>query len=275
MIYAIQQLLKLKGLYQGEIDGIFGQKSLQAIQFSDKPTLQTVQSLLKDLGLYEGRIDGIFGPASYKALNCIIPAATITAAQLERIYPGANTNFVSFINQYKAEYGITTKAQLCAFLANTLVESGGFNRLRENMNYSGSGLYKTFKNMFLTIDEAKRTAYLGPKAIANKVYGGRLGNGIKNNDGFNYRGGGLIQTTGKKNYSLTGKAIGVDLVNFPDRITDLDIAVKSAMWYWQSNKCGQYADESNFKECTRLINRGLLDFEKRQALNQLSWSVLT
>ena len=54
-----------------------------------------------------------------------------------------------------------------------------------------------------------------PEALANKVYGGRLGNTAPG-DGWRYRGRGLIQVTGLDNYHLVEKVSGLRVVSNPD-----------------------------------------------------------
>jgi putative chitinase len=82
-------------------------------------------------------------------------------------------------------------------------ESQGFTRLEENLRYSPARLLAVFGALRVggTLDEAARLCATGPKAIANRVYANMLGNGNEaSGDGWTYRGGGLIQTTGRANY---------------------------------------------------------------------------
>ena len=269
----IQKILKNRGCYTGNIDAFMGAGTLKAIQNMDKATAVDLQRFLAELSVYKGEIDGIFGPASNRAFNSLLPAPVLNIARLKAIYPNADTKFVAFINQYAAQYGITTKAQLCGFLAQTIHESNGFRVLRENLNYSAKGLLKTFKKYFNQADAIKYAA-LGPEAIANRVYGGRMGNGVHNGDGWRYRGGGAIQTTGRNNFSATGKAINVDLINFPNKITEPETAVKAAMYYWQSNGCGRHADGLQLTALRESINNGTIGLAEANTLFVRAWAVL-
>jgi predicted chitinase len=121
-----------------------------------------------------------------------------------------------------------------AFLAQTDHESGGFRNTEENLNYSAAGLRKTFGTYYKTDAEAQADAK-NPETIANRVYGGRMGN-TDPGDGYKYRGRGVMQLTGKDNYEAAGKALGIDLVNNPDALKDPDVSAKVAMWYWDSRK---------------------------------------
>lgn len=276
MLKEIQQLLKLSKLYTGEVDGQIGLETLRSIQKMPTAVSKTLQTLLKNGGYYQGSIDGIFGPQCYKAFNSLIPKPTLTAVRLQKIYPGANPKFIADINNMANEWDITTKAQFCLFLANVLVESGGFNDkdLRENFNYRAEVLHKTFKKYIGSVDQARALLAKGPEAIANHVYGGRLGNGAYNGDGWRYRGGGLIQTTGLYNFSVTGKAINEDLVNFPTRIADPKIAVKSAMYYWKSRNCGQFADRMEVTLCRKAINGGSNGLDEVNQYFLKAWAFL-
>ena len=96
------------------------------------------------------------------------------------------------------EFGIVTKNQVLCFLAQTAHESGQFNVLSENLNYSKDGLLKIFPKYF-TIDLATQYARQ-PIKIANRVYANRMGNGDESTgDGFRFRGRGIVQCTGKSN----------------------------------------------------------------------------
>ncbi len=276
MIKEIQQLLKLSKLYTGSIDGQFGLESLRALQKMPEAVTKTLQTMLKNGCYYQGNIDGIFGPQCYKALNSLIPAPVLTAEKLKKIYPGASTRFISEINKQAATWDITTKAQFCMFLANILVESTGFNDkdLRENFNYKPENLHATFKKYIHSVTQARALLAKGPEAVANHVYGGRLGNGVANGDGWRYRGGGLIQTTGRYNYSVTGKGINEDLVNFPHRIAEPDIAIKSAFYYWKSRNCGYHADRMEVKLCRKAVNGGTNGLDEVNEYFLRAWAYL-
>lgn len=275
MLKEIQQLLAVNQLYEGAIDGKIGIGTLKGLDEMTAPVAQVVQTVLKNAGLYKGNIDGAFGPASYQAFNSLVPAPQISAVALRKIYPGANTQYLQYINAMAKDWGIQTKAEMCLFLANVLVESQGFNDkdLRENFNYKPENLYKTFKKYIASEDDARKLLAKGPEAVANRVYGGRLGN-KKPDDGWRFRGGGLIQTTGRYNYSLVGKAIKEDLINFPNRIAEPNIATKTALYYWQSKNCGYYANRMQVKDCRKLINGGTNGLAEVQEYFLKAWTYL-
>ena len=160
--------------------------------------------------------------------------------------------------------GIDTAERVCMFLAQTGHESGGFTIFSENLNYSAKGLRGVFGKYFP--DDASALAYeRKPEKIANKVYGGRMGNGPESSgDGFKYRGFGFIQLTGKDNYTAFSKDSGIDLVNDPEKYrTDLSVAIKSAIWFWNKNNLNKYADAKDITGATKKINGGTIGLDDR------------
>ena len=155
---------------------------------------------------------------------------------------------------------------MAAFIGQCSHESGGFRTLNENLNYSAQGLRNTWPSRFP--DDATANAYARqPEKIANKVYGGRMGNGPEaSGDGWRYHGRGLIQLTGKANYQAAGAALGVDLVANPDLAATPKYAALTAGWYWDTHKLNALADKQDNTAITKAINGstlGLIDRQRR------------
>ena len=131
------------------------------------------------------------------------------------------------------ETGITGKREQANVLAQIQAESGGVAK-SENLNYSAERLLKTFPNRIKSLEEAQQLVAQGPEAIGNKIYGGRMGN--EANEGYLYRGRGLIQLTGKSNYAKYSKLLGIDLVKNPDLANDPKIAKDIAVAYFNEAK---------------------------------------
>lgn len=149
------------------------------------------------------------------------------------------------------------------FLAQTGHESAGFTHLEENLNYSAKALYTVFKKYFPTETIAEAYARQ-PKMIANKVYANRLGNGAScTNDGYIYRGRGIIQITGKDNYRKLNYDTGINCVENPDLLLDMKYAVISAFWYWDYRKL---QGKTDIEIVTKLINGGLNGIKERKDL---------
>lgn len=154
--------------------------------------------------------------------------------------------------------------ELAMFLAQCGHESINFTKLEENLNYSANTLLKIFPKYFKDINEAREVVSKGKEAIANKIYGGRLGNG--KNEGYKYRGRGIIQLTGKNNYKKYGEKLGINLVDNPDLASSELIASNIACCYWIERGLQPFARKGDVKTVTKMINggyNGLEDREKR------------
>lgn len=163
------------------------------------------------------------------------------------------------------QYGINDIARVAAFIAQCAHESGGFTMLQENLNYSAKGLVGTFKKYFP--DEAVAKPYeRKPEKIANKVYANRMGNGDEaSGEGWKFRGRGLIQLTGKSNYTKCSQAFFDDLtlLDQPEILIQPYYALNSACWFWNANKLNDLADAQDIKMMTKKINGGFIGLEDR------------
>jgi hypothetical protein len=144
---------------------------------------------------------------------------------------------------------------MAAFLAQVAHESGGFNFVKEGLSYSAVSLNKVFKKYFPTVAAAK--AYeRQPAKIANKVYASRMGNGPESSgDGYKFCGRGLIQLTGKDNYTRFAKSIGKTLDEAVAYLETSDGAVASAGWFWDANKLSVYADNKYSRDYIIILDR--------------------
>jgi len=165
------------------------------------------------------------------------------------------------------EFNISNPFRLAHFLAQTAHESGNFKHVRENLNYSAEGLIKVFPKYF-----SKETALWyarKPEAIANVVYGNRMGNGDKNSgDGWRYRGRGFLGLTGKTNYKAFGDFIGVDLVKDPDLVAT-KYALTSAAWFFEKRGLWKICDNGMSDDIvvrvSKLINGGTIGLTDRRS----------
>jgi len=161
------------------------------------------------------------------------------------------------------DYDINTVPRVAAFLAQTAHESGGYKALKENLNYRAVTLRKIFPKYFPT--DAMAEQYAGKQElIANKVYGGRMGNGDESSgDGFRYCGRGLIQLTGKNNYTAFAESIETPVEEVPEFLGTFEGAVQSACWFWETNNLNQWADSGDMLTLTKRINGGTIGLEDR------------
>jgi putative chitinase len=165
-----------------------------------------------------------------------------TGARIDRA-----TEWLPHIESAMDEYEINTPERKAAFLAQIGHESGGLHWIVE---------------------------LWGP-TDAQRRYEGRtdLGN-VQIGDGYRYRGRGLIQTTGRYNYEKTGEALGVDLIQFPEKLGECENAARSAAWYWQTKGLNELADAGDFEKITRRVNGGLNGYADRIALHEAALDVL-
>jgi putative chitinase len=161
------------------------------------------------------------------------------------------------------EYQINTPERVAAFVAQCAHESGGFRALKENLNYRAVTLRKVFPKYFTTDEMAAQYANK-QEAIANRVYANRMGNGSEaSGDGFRYCGRGLIQLTGKENYSWFAASLEMSVEEVPEYLATFEGAVQSACWFWESTGLNKEADAGDIKTMTKKINGGFIGLEDR------------
>jgi putative chitinase len=181
--------------------------------------------------------------------------------------PALADAWIDHLNATFDLYDINTKARLAAFIAQIGHESGGLTIGRENMNYSADRLLVIFPTHFSAnqVDPGFVNYYAHqPEKIANRAYASRMGNGDENSgDGFKFRGGGLMQLTGRDDYRDFGNSISVDLIGQPDLIQTPRVSAMSAGWEWNRGHLNLLADASNFERMTRIINGGLNGYQDR------------
>ena len=184
----------------------------------------------------------------------------ISKEQLTKI--GINEKWLEPLNNAFEKYDVTDINEKAMFLAQTTHESNNYKRLEESFNYRPERLFEVFKKRVGTIEKAKELYSKGAKAIGDFVYGGRLGNA--KDEGYKYRGRGIIQLTGKNNYKYYGDKLNIDLVNNPDLAKEPDASIEIALLFWKEKGCGLLARKGDVKTVTKLINGGYNGLEDRQ-----------
>jgi len=158
------------------------------------------------------------------------------------------------------EFFKLTPVRAAHFFAQTSHETGEFKLFTENLNYSSKGLVTTFGKYFINEATAKPFER-NPEKIANRVYAGRMGNGISTSgDGYKFRGRGALQLTGKENYEAFS-----DYLKKPEIMTNPELVAttysfESAMFFFDKNKlwsiCDQGVNDASIKALTKKINGG-------------------
>lgn len=193
----------------------------------------------------------------------------ITLGLLQALCPKTRSSileqFVEPLLDVADYYEIThTNERVAAFLAQLAHESGGFNFIKENLNYGAKGLMTTFKKYFPTEELAKQYERK-PEMIANRVYANRMGNGPETSgDGWKFRGRGLIQLTGKDNYTRFASGLEISIDECVDYLETPAGACSSAGWFWDNNSLNAYCDRGDFLGLTKRINGGTNGLADRQ-----------
>lgn len=175
----------------------------------------------------------------------------ITSELLKQLFPSTSSakrdRFIEPLNKYCKAYGINTYLRICAFIATGGIETDFLKVLTEYA--SGSD-------------------YEGRNDLGNTQKG----------DGRKFKGRGFFQTTGRFNYKrlneTIGKIYGIDFLENPEKLTDIDIAVESACIFWRDNNLAKYADAGDFKNVSSIVNCGKANrqpnqWAKRNALYSL------
>lgn len=192
----------------------------------------------------------------------------ITEEQLKQLLP--KNQYVSYwykaLEQLFPDYEINTPQRMAAFIAQCAHESASFTALVENLNYRWQSLRKVFPRYFP--DDAIAQDYANrpnkQEAIANRVYASRMGNGDEaSGDGYRFRGRGLIQLTGRHNYTWFAASLEITPEEATEYLTTFEGAAQSACWFWETNKLNQWADKGDILTLTKRINGGTIGLDDR------------
>lgn len=182
----------------------------------------------------------------------------------DRVAEIASEEVVKQVARVMSVY-IDERLELAHFLAQCHHESLGFKKLVENMNYSSARLLQVFPKYFN--EENVQMYASNPQRIANKVYGGRMGN-VRPNDGWDFRGRGYFHLTGRANYELFEKETGNKVVENPSLVATL-YPMDTAAWFWRRNKINELCVDATDKTIalvTRKIQGGRLGLKERKEL---------
>jgi putative chitinase len=199
----------------------------------------------------------------------------ILKALCPKTKPAILESYVEPINTVGEYYEMFANSKrIAGFLAQVAHESGGFTAIKENLNYSAKGLMTTFKKYFP--DEATAKQYeKKPEKIANRVYANRMKNGPEESgDGYRFCGRGLIQLTGRDNYTKFAQALDMSLEDTVAYLETPNGALVSAAWFWDNNKLNQYCDRDDFVTLTKRINGGTIGLEDRKHHYQIALNLL-
>jgi putative chitinase len=179
--------------------------------------------------------------------------------------PGLLEGIVASAPAVLEKYGITTPLVVALMLGQFSEECGAGLEMVENDNFTAAQLVATWPRHF-TGTMAARYAH-NPQMICDVAYGGRMGNAPPpSNDGFDYRGKGLSQLTGKNNYQALATVTGLDVIANPDLLmapaTALECAVAD---FVKICGCLPFAEKNDVVGVTEKLNGGTIGLAARQA----------
>src|SRR6267143_1471971 len=187
--------------------------------------------------------------------------AELQRDQLIAIMPRSNPDgWLDPLNVAMTEWAIESPQRMGAFLAQIAYESSDLTDVEENLRYTAKRLRQVWPRRFPNLKVA--ASYAGnPEKLANRVYAGRLGNGVEaSGDGWRYRGRGLIQITFHDNYAAYARALAEpSIVAAPEQVAQPRHAALSACWFWHSKGLHSLADtgnEAGFNQISNKINGG-------------------
>jgi putative chitinase len=192
---------------------------------------------------------------------------TISSPQILHVAPNCRSSYKeafgtadTVLNTYHIN---DTALRLAHFMAQVLHETDGLTIFRESMNYSAKRMVEVWPSRFASEAAAAPYAH-NPRALANQVYNGRMGNRAGTDDGWNFIGRGLLQVTGREDYARYGTALSIDMIANPDLAIDPRYTLKIAALEWDAKNCNQDADADNVRQVTKKINGGLVGLADRQ-----------
>lgn len=177
--------------------------------------------------------------------------------------PGLVIGIVSTSDSVFQKYGIDTSLLAAHVMAQISHECGAGHEVVENLNYSAARMCAVWPSRFYSIMEASPYAH-NPRALANKVYNGRMGNAKGSDDGWNFRGRGASQTTGREGYTRLVKATGLDLVNHPDLVNDPQRFLECGVADFILCGCLPFAKKDDVLNVTRKLNGGTVGLAQRK-----------
>lgn len=171
-------------------------------------------------------------------------------------------------------YKIDTPERIAGFIAQCAHESNNFTVLEENLHYRAETLDKVFPKYFIKAGRKAADYAKQPEKIANIVYGGRMGN-TQPGDGYLFRGRGVIQLTGRDNYTNFGSTLNKSAEQVVEYVQTKQGAIESACWFWNSRNINKAADAGDIVAMTKLINGGTIGLEDRKKHYEHALAVLT
>lgn len=200
----------------------------------------------------------------------------LSQALLKQLWPHASSLVIAGVSAASQEgfahYGMTKIEQIQDFMAECSEETGGGMAFVESGAYSAERAHDVWPSLFPTIQSAQ-VVVGNPKALFNKTYGDRLGNRPGTDDGYDFRGRGMIQITGRTWYTMIAKETSLDLVNHPDLVAEPENLLECALAFWKLDKVNDTV--GNLRAEVKRINGGYTNMAAREAWEATCQKLIT
>ena len=183
----------------------------------------------------------------------------IDEASLKKLAPKAKPEYVKALldgrDQIEASSILESELRWCHFIAQCAHETGGFTIIRESLTYkSVKRIREVWPARFRAKTDAEITRLVNnPIALGDAVYMGRMGND-KPGDGYAYRGGGFMQTTGRSALCKYAETCGLDPSGA--LLDDCAVTLRFALIEWEHAGCQALADANDLLGVSKAINVG-------------------
>ncbi|MFC0241239.1 glycoside hydrolase family 19 protein [Rhodopseudomonas telluris] len=182
----------------------------------------------------------------------------------DRRIPGLRAGMIASADEVFGRFGMTSPLLVAHVMAQLSHECGAGREVVENLNYTAARMRQVWPSRFRTLAAAVPYAH-DPRALANKVYNGRMGNAPGSDDGWRYRGRGAAQTTGREGYARLAALTGLDLVGDPDLVNDPRYFLLCGVADFVACGCVSFAKADDVVGVTRRLNGGTIGLAQRQA----------
>lgn len=190
----------------------------------------------------------------------------LSQSLLKQLWPHASPSIIGGVSSSSREafqhYQMTALPEVQDFMAECSEETGGGMAFIESGAYSAERAHEVWPGLFPTVQSAQ-VVVGNPKALFDKTYGGRLGNVSGTDDGYNFRGRGLIQITGRTWYTQIAKETALDLVNKPDLAAVPENLLECALAFWKLDNVNSLV--GNLRAEVKRINGGYTNMAAREA----------
>jgi putative chitinase len=194
----------------------------------------------------------------------------LTLPLLQKMWPHGDQHVAGLIEGIVAsapavfdKYKITTPLVVAMMFGQFSEECGAGLEMVENDNFTAAQLLALWPRHF-TGTMAQRYAF-NARMICDIAYGGRMGNAPPpSDDGYNYRGKGLSQLTGKENYIALAKTTGLDVINDPDLLTAPATTLECGVADFIQCGCMPFAESGNVLGVTEKLNGGTNGLASRE-----------